>query len=146
MARRWSAAVATPAAAAGAAFATIAAPAGSRARITEIGFFNNAGTIGSVQLIRANNTYVATTTVSPVPDNPDDPVGTTLVSTAWSTAPTIQTVPLRRITLPPSSAAGVIWQFEDLVVGPVGAGQALVLWNFGTAAASVLQLYVSTDG
>ncbi len=146
MARRWNTSVATPAAAAGAAFATIAAPAANRVRILEMGFFNNAATAGSIQLIRSNNTYVATTTTSPVPSDPADPAGTTLVGTAWSTAPTIQTVPLRRIGLPASIAAGVIWQFEDMIVGPIGAGQSLVLWNFGAAIASVLQLYVVTDG
>lgn len=146
MARRWSAAVTTPAAAVAAAFATIAAPASSRLRVVEIGFFNNAATAGSIQLVRSNNTYVAITTVSPVPDDPADPVGTSLISTAWSTVPTIATVPMRRLVLPAASGTGVIWQFEDLVAGPIGAGQSLVLWNFGAAIASALSLYVVTDG
>ena len=143
---RYGAAVTTPAAAAGAAFCTIAAPASARVRITEIGLFLNAATATSAQLIRANNTYVATTTVSPVPEDPADPAGTSLIGTAWSTAPTIQTVPLRRLVAPAAISAGVIWQFENLVVGPIGAGTALVLWNFGGATASALSVYVVTDG
>lgn len=142
---RYEVSVQTPAAAAGAAYATIRAAASQRARITEIGCFVNAGTATNIALIRPTNTFVPTTSVAVLPQDPSDGTGVTNVDTAWSTAPTIGSVFMRRIALPAVVGAGIVWQFENLVVGPAGTA-ALVLWNFGAAAGSVVNLYVVTDG
>jgi hypothetical protein len=137
--------VATPAAAAGAAYMTIWAPASTRSRLLEIGLFNNAATASSIGIYRPTNTPVATTTVVPVPADPSDGVGVTLLGTAWSTAPTIGTnVAIRRAVLPAAIGAGIIWQFPNMVFGVAGTG-ALVIWNFGAGAGSVLNVYCVTD-
>lgn len=141
---KYSGSVATPAAAAGAAYMTIGAAASTRTRILEIGIFVNAATASSVGLFRPTNTPVATTTVVTVPDDPADAAGVTLLGTAWSTAPTVGTVALRRAVMPAAIGAGIIWQFENLICGPLGTG-ALVLWNYSGATASVLQVYIVSD-
>lgn len=144
MAGNYHGAVATPAAAAGAAYMTIWAPASTRSRLLEIGVFCNAATASSIALTRPTNTPVATTTVVPLPADPSDGVGVTLLGTAWSTAPTVGTVFLRRALLPAAIGAGIIWQFPNLVFGVAGTG-ALVLWNYGAGAGSVLNVYCVTD-
>lgn len=138
-------AVATPAAAAAAAYCTFWAPALTRTRILEMGITTTAATASSWGLYRPTNTPVASTTVVTQPADPADGVGVTLIGTAWSTAPTIGTnVPLRRWTTAASIGQGVIWTFPNLVIGVAGTS-ALVLWNFGGAAGSILNVYVVTD-
>jgi hypothetical protein len=141
---RYSAAVTTPAAAAGAAFATIHSVATDRPRILEIGAFCNAATASSLQLIRPNNTPVASTSVLGQAEDPADPAATANVDTAWSTAPTIgSNIPLRRALLPATAGAGVIWVFQNGLFIPVSSW--LVLWNYGAGAGSALSLYVVWD-
>lgn len=145
---QYSAGVLTPAAATVAPYATIAAAAALRTRIYEIGAFCNAATASSIGLYRATNTFVVTTsTLTQVEDEPTvNPAGTTIIGTAWSTAPTIgSNVPHRRAVLPAAIGAGVIWQFpQGLTVGPAGT-LGLVVWNFGGSTASALNLYVVCD-
>jgi hypothetical protein len=145
MAGNYHGAVVTPAAAAGAAYMTIWAPASTRSRLLEIGITTTAATASSVGLYRPTNTPVASTTVVPVPADPADGVGVTLLGTAWSTAPTIGTnVPIRRWTTAAAIGAGVIWTFPNMTFGVAGIS-ALVLWNFGGAAGSALNVYCVTD-
>ena len=132
----------TSAAAASAAFCTIRAGASSRVRIKEIGFSNNAATASSVALLRATNAFVATTSALGQAYDTGDPASIANLDTAWSTAPTVTIAnSMRRWALPATIGAGVIWQFDDLVAGPAGTA-GLVLWNFGAATASALNVYV----
>lgn len=146
MAGNYHGAVVTPAAAAGAAYMTIAAAASTRTRLLEIGITTTAATASSVGLYRPTNTPNTTTSVVPVPADPADGVGVTILGTAWTTTlPTIgSNVPIRRWTTAAAIGAGVIWTFPNLVVGPNGTG-ALVLWNFGAGAGSALNVYCVTD-
>lgn len=121
--------------------ATLAAGAGARLRLLELGVFCNAATASAVALYRPTNTPVVTTSTAGQPYDVADLAATGLLGTAWSTAPTVTAAnSLRRVQLPAAIGAGVIWQFDDLVVGPLGAG-SLVLWNFSGATNSVLQIY-----
>lgn len=141
---RYTAAVTTPAAAAGAAFATFHTVATDRPRIVEIGAFCNAATAASLQLIRPNNTPVASTSVVGQPEDPSDPAATCLVDTAWSTAPTIgSNVPLRRAVMPATIGAGVIWVFQNGLFVPISSW--LVLWNYGASAGPALSVYMIWD-
>ena len=141
---RYSCAVTTPAAATGAAFATFHSTASDKPRIVEIGFFNNAATASSVQLIRPANTPVASTSVLGQAEEVADPAGTCNIDTAWSTAPTISTnVPLRRVVLPATAGAGVIWTFPQGLTIPISGW--IVLWNYGGSTASALSLYIVWD-
>jgi hypothetical protein len=140
---RYRAAVTTPAAAAGAAFATIHAVSTDRPRIVEIGGSLNAATASSIQLVRAANTPVATTSVLGQADDSADPAATVNIDTAWSTAPTIVTVPMQRIVLPATAGAGFIWSFPSGICLPISGW--IVIWNFGGSAASALSLYMVWD-
>jgi hypothetical protein len=139
---KYQVSVTTPAAAASAAFATIRAGASSRVRLLELGVFTNAATATSVALTRATNTFVPTTSIIGQPYDTGDPTSIANVDTAWSTAPTVTIAnSLRRIALPATIGAGVIWTFDPMfAVGPAGVG-GLVLWNFGSGAGSALNVY-----
>lgn len=142
---RYGVELATVAPAAGAPYATIAAGT-KRVELRELGLFCNAATASSVRLLRPANTPVATTSTLCQPHDPANTLAsTTNIGTAWSTVPTISTnIGTRRITLPAQIGAGVIWTFYDspLVIPPSGW---LVLWNFGAAAGSVLNMYATVD-
>lgn len=130
------------AAAAGAAYATIHTPAGTRARILEIGLACNAATASPVGLIRPSNTPVATTSQLGQAEDPADGVSVTNIDTAWSTAPTVGTLFLRKFGLPATIGAGLIWAWSDASPLVLNASTYLVLWNFGGAAGSVLNGYM----
>lgn len=141
----FSTSVATPAAGAGAAYATIHTPAGRTCRIREIGSFNNAATASSIGLIRPTNTPVATTSVLGQAQDPILGASLVNVDTAWSTAPTVGTTFFRRVQLPATISAGIIWTFPIDAPLILAASSWLVVWNFGAGAGSVQQLYMVWD-
>ncbi len=104
--------------------------------------FCNAATASSIGLIRPSNSPVATTSVLGLAENTADPASTVNIDTAWSTVPTIGTSFLRKITLPATIGAGMLFQFpaDKPLIVPVSS--FLVLWNFGVGAGSVLNGYV----
>ena len=125
--------------------ATLWAGAGKRLRLKELGVFCNAATASAVALYRATNTPAASTTAVGQGYDTTDLAATGLLGTVWSTAPTVSALlGLRRVQLPAAIGAGVIWQFDDLVVGPAGTS-SLVLWNHGGTTNSVLQIYAVWD-
>ncbi len=130
------------AAAAGAAYCTLHTGATIRARIQEIGLFVNAATVSSVGLIRPSNTPAASTSVLGLAEDPADPASTVNVDTAWSTAPTVGTSFLRRITVPATIGNGIIWTWPPGGELVVNVSSWLVFWNFGAAQGSVLNGYV----
>lgn len=139
----YSVAIRTPAAAANAPYADLRTTASDKALIREVGFFLAAATQTSLGLIRPLASGTASTTVLGQAGESSDPAATALLGSAWSAAPTVAATPiyLRRTTLPASIGAGLIWTFgpRDLVV-PVSS--SLLLWNFGAAAGSALDLYI----
>ena len=72
--------------------------------------------------------------------DPADGPATGNVDSAWSTAPTIGTAFLDRITLPAAVGAGLILPYGrgELVIPPSGS---LLLWNLGAAAGPVLDVH-----
>lgn len=144
---RYEAAIRGATAAAGAAFATIDAPT-RLSRIREIGFSSTTAVSAMVGLGRPANTPVPTGTIAGLPANPGGPAGTTRVAATWSTPPTAPAFFYRRLVLPSTIGAGVIWTFppdEPLIIEPVATRQFLVLWNFNSAAGPVNDLYVVWD-
>lgn len=143
---RYSAAVRTPAAAAGAAYADLRSASTDRLFISEIGVFTSAATATSVGLIRPLTVGTVSTTTLGQAEDPGNPAGTGLIGSAWSVAPTIAVTPiyLRRIALPATIAAGVIWTWPapGLIV-PVSS--SLILWNFGGAAGAACDVYIAWD-
>lgn len=137
----YTAAAATPAAITAAPIATLWAASGLL-RVKEIGITCNAATASAITIYRATNTPVASTTLAGLPYNPSDSTGTGLLGTAWSTPPTISSLArMRSVQLPAAIGAGIIWQFNDLIVGVAGV-TSLVLWNHSGVTNSILQLYV----
>lgn len=134
--------VRTPAAAAGAAFATLHTGASLRARIRELHIFSTAATAASIGLIRPSNAPVASTSVLGLAQDPAEPASTVNVDTAWSTAPTIGSNFLRRIDFPASIGSGVIWTWPDGQSNGllVAVSSYLVLWNFGASAGPILDV------
>lgn len=137
------------AAAAAASYATFQMGANVRGRVREIGFFLSAATLSPLMLGHPANEAtppVASTTIAgQAIDQQDGVASVGLVGTAWSTAPTAPTVPMRRITLPAVAGAGIIWTWPadaPLIVKPSGW---IVLWNFGGSAGAAPDGYVKWE-
>jgi len=75
-------------------------------------------------------------------ENPNDPAAQTGTAVAWSTAPTVPAVFLRRMAIAATIGAGVIWTWPRGVTCPVSKG--LVLWNIA-ANANPTNLWVIAD-
>lgn len=135
---------ASAAAAASAAYAAFRAPTRT-SKLIELGLACNAATASNISLLRNTAAgYAATTSSSAgIPDNPMAAAGTSLIDSAWSTAPTVTAASrLQKYTLPATIGAGLIWTFpEGIFVRSATATDILVLWNEGAAAGSVLNGY-----
>lgn len=109
--------------------------------VREIGLFLNAATASTIGLGRpANNGSVAGGSVTLVQANcQDDPAATSgIVTSGWSTPPTVPTQFFRRIGLPAAIGNGIIWTWGERGLR-IKQGTSLVLWNI--AASSVASLY-----
>jgi hypothetical protein len=141
----YSLGVVTPAAAAGAAYASIHTASTDRAKVLELGAFCNAATASSIGIIRSSNTPVATTSALGQAEDPNDPAATVNIDTAWSTAPTIGSNFLRRFVSAASIGSGVIWTWPKDAPLIIQVSTWLVVWNYGAGAGSALSLYVKYD-
>lgn len=142
--------IASVAAAAAASYATLKGDTTRDVELDELAMYCNAATASSILLGRPANTPVDTTTVLLNARKPDSQVAAlTRWGTAWSTAPTVPTVVFRRITLPATIGAGVVWVwaygFGIDLSKTVGSTMWLVLWNFGAGAGSVLNCYAVVE-
>lgn len=97
-------------------------------RVFEIGVFSSTAVSGDVGLIRP--TAVGATFTSSAVGAPLDSfsaAGVAVVDTAATTAPTIGTNYMRRIVLPGSIGAGIIWSFPGGINVPING--SLALWQ-----------------
>lgn len=138
--------LASVAAATGAAYLTMHASTTDSARLREFGAFCNAATASPFLIGRPANTPVATTSVLFNAINPDtDTAAITNMDTAWSTAPTTPTVIYRRVALPATIAAGIIFVWNEgeeiLMSKTAGSNQWIVIWNYSGSTGSVLNTY-----
>ncbi len=118
----------------------------ARLRIREIGIFMAAATASSFGLGRP--AAIGVTPTSPVTVqalDAADPAGTGTTAIAWGTAPTVPTssIYLRRVAMPATVGAGVIWTF------PLGAGLVIPISSslcvFNLAVNGVTDIYVLID-
>ena len=102
-------------------------------RVYEIGIFASTAVSGEVALVRPT-AVGATFTSSGVGAALDTATaaGVAVVDIAASTAPTIGTNYMRRIVLPGSIGAGVIWTFPTGINVPVSS--ALAIWQLSALA------------
>lgn len=109
-------------------------------RIWEIGVFASTAVALSVGLIRSLTVGATFTTISPVADDTSAGAATVLVDTAITTQPTITAnTYLRKVVLPATIGAGVIWSFPMGVVVPVSSG--MLLWNYGASTGPAVEGY-----
>jgi len=130
--------------AAAAAWEIRAAATPGRLRIIELGIFLAAATSSVFGIGRP--AAIGVTPTTPVNFLQEDPANilandVALSALAWGTGPTAPTDFLRRITLPGTVGAGVIWTFPEGIVIPVS--ESIVLWNIGTNA--VVDAYAILD-
>jgi hypothetical protein len=109
------------------------AGAGRDLRVYEIGVFASTAVSGTVGLIRPS-AVGATFTSSGVGASEDNAAaaGVAVVDTAATTAPTIGSNYMRRIVLPGSIGAGVIWTFPVGINVPVST--SIALWQVSALA------------
>lgn len=109
----------------------------------------NAATASSVTLYRNTNASYAASASTAVgqQEQPADAAGTSLVDTAWTSAPTITAANrLRRFQLPATIGAGLIWSFVNgLWVRSATLTDVIVIWNEGGSAAGALNGYVTFE-
>lgn len=112
-------------------------------RLFEVGIFSSTAVSGEVALIRPS-AVGATFTSSGVgaPLDPATIAGVTVVDTLATTAPTIGTNYMRRIVLPGSIGAGVIWTFPTGI--SITTSGSLALWQL-SALAVTYSVYFDYD-
>jgi hypothetical protein len=117
---------------AAAAIATLNTTSSKDARIWEVGISVSTAVSGEVGLMRPANTP-ATPSGGGVGVALDTSSGAsvTTIANAWGTAPTAGTA-FRRMVLPATIGAGVIWTFPQGLVVPTSAW--LVIWQFSALA------------
>jgi len=125
---------------------TIAAPAGSGARLREVGIFNTTATSFYASLRRFTTAGTRGSAVTAIPQDPNSPAATVTGADAnTSTAPTLVNGTIRIATLPAAIGGGVIWTFGDTGLALLaGTGNMLgILCPSGTG--QVFTYYMDWD-
>lgn len=133
-----------------AAAAELRAASGNPFKLAEMGITLGAATASTYGLGRP--AAVGVTPTSPVTVlamNPSESTGTVTHAVAWGTGPTVPANFFRRIALPATIGAGIIWTWppKSFIVGPGNAAAAvasIVLWNI-TANSAITELYYVVD-
>jgi hypothetical protein len=114
---------------------TLVTAAGARAEIREIGVFQTTGVAGEVGLGRpaAAGTGTLTGSLGQALDAADAASVTELVTSFGTLQPTAPTIPFRRIQLPGTVGAGVVWVWEPGAL-LVAVSAQLVVWQFSALA------------
>lgn len=113
---------------------------GERISIDEIGIFMAAATASTFGFGRPAAIGVTPTSpVTPTAHDPADSATGATTALAWGTGPTIPALFIRRIGLPATIGAGVIWTFPEPIV--VAVSSSVILWNLSTTG--VADVYVT---
>jgi len=136
--------IATPAAAAGAPYATFHTTT-RRARIYKMLVTTTTALTTSVGLIRSSNVPTSAASVTPQPYDAADAAATCLLDTAWGVVPTVGANFLEEFTLGPAIGAGLqdVWQSDKEIT--LALAVWLVIWNPGALAGSALSVTVAYD-
>lgn len=105
-----------------------------RVVVLEIGFNTNTATAQTIGLGRPAAQGVTPVNVTFLAEDFASPAATTVASLSWATSPTVPANFFRRVSLPASAGAGIIWTFPRGLIVPVSA--SLVLWNITTSVAA----------
>lgn len=82
-----------------------------------------------------------TSPVTVLAEDTGDPVGTMTTALAWGTGPTVPVNFFRRVALPATAGAGIVWTFPRGLV--ISASSSVVLWNI--TSTSVADIWVVVD-
>lgn len=107
-------------------------------RVMEVGVNLVTATASNYAFGRPGNggSVAQTSPVVLLAENPGDPVSVnTGMAVAWGTAPTTGTNWARRVGLPATAGAGIIWTFPRGFI--VANSSDVVLWNLATNSASI---------
>lgn len=144
MSRIYEAGVTKTTSTAAAAIATLIAGT-RRASVLEIGVFIGSAVAAEIGLGRAANTAAGALTgvVVQAGDTSDEAGTATLTTTFATTQPTAPTNPLRRMHLPATIGAGVIWTWApgELIIPASSLVNPLTIWQFN-ATAVVYDAYI----
>ena len=119
----------------GAAAMDLLASASNSPRIMEVGINLITATASTYGVGRSGNTETQTGAVTVLAENPNDPAGQSKCAVAWGTAPTVPANFFRRIGLPATAGAGVIWTFPRGLLLAASAG--MLIWNLAVNSASM---------
>jgi hypothetical protein len=118
-----------------------------RSWLHELGIFVDTAPTTAPQFVLARNTagtVTATTTVVGVACVPEASTATATLDSAWSTPPTFNTAGpfMRRMTLPVTAGAGIIWSWPDGLIVTSTVTTALVIANAAATGATLGQFSV----
>ena len=99
-------------------------------KIMQIGMSLGVATASTYGLGRAGNTPVQTSGVALLAEGLDSNAALSKLAVAWGTAPTVPANFFRRIGLPATVGAGVIWGFSYGLA--VATATAMEFWNLAT--------------
>ena len=122
----------------------IKAGASQRVQLLELGLsVAVAPTVGPAwRLNRPTAVGTATATVAPQAEESEVVEATALMETAWSAAPTLAAVDLRRFAIPNSIGSGIVWTWYDSpLVIPAGGSLVIVNGNAAGATLGTLSTY-----
>lgn len=119
----------------GAAAMDLKASSANSPKIMEVALNLLTGTASTYGLGRSGNAPTQTSPVLVQAENPADPAGQSGSAVAWSVAPTVPAQFFRRVSLPPTVGAGVIWTFPRGLT--LAASAAMLIWNLATNSASM---------
>ena len=132
-----AAAIATPAAASGAAYATLNTNGVRRAQIYKTLVTNTQTVFSQFGLIRASNVPVTAAPITPAQYDVADAAATAVLATTWTTPPTVGTSFLEEFSLGPSQGAGLADQWQSDKQITLAISTWLVLWNPGAGAGGI---------
>jgi hypothetical protein len=121
---------------------------GARTTIRSIEVTWATGVTGVIGIGRPGNTPAGGTIVNPLPTDPADAAttGPGIITTGWTTAPTVPATFLKRASIAASLGSGVVWSFErdKWLVGATRANSLLV-WVISLSAATATTFNISVE-
>jgi hypothetical protein len=127
----------------GAAAMDLKASAANAPKIMEVGISLGAATASTYALGRSANVPTQTSPVLLQAEDPGDPAAVSGCAVAWSVAPTVPAQFFRRIGLPATIGAGVIWTFPRGLKLAISA--SMLIWNLATNSASMNAWWVADE-
>ncbi len=118
-----------------------------RSWLHELGVFVDVSPTTAPQITLARNTagtITSSTTAVGLAMVPEASTGTTTLDSAWSTPPTFNTAGpfIRRMTLPVTAGAGIIWTWPEGLIITSTLAHTLVIANAAASGATLGQLSV----